>query len=133
MFFLAVKMIPEPFAFAGLLGGTFDEIRRAAHLGGALAEARLAYIGDHERRFRWAEKSVAQGERDGFYYLARCYRDGIGCGKDLERAKENFFVSAELGNVYAMVYAGWLFDKDDSRRFVWLGRAAASNLKSSSS
>jgi TPR repeat protein len=76
--------------------------------------------------FRCAVKSVAQGERVGFYNLGHCYRDGSGCGEDLERAKENFLVAAELGHVHAMVCVGRLVDKDDPRRFVWFGRGAAS-------
>jgi TPR repeat protein len=75
--------------------------------------------------FAWAEKSAAQGERDGFYYLGFCYLDGTGCVEDVERAKENFLVAAELGDVYAMVCFGELLGKDDPQRFVWFGRATA--------
>jgi TPR repeat protein len=78
-----------------------------------------------EQHFRWAEKSAAQEERDSFCHLGYCYRDGIGCEEEAERAKENFLVAAELGHVEAMVCVGRLLDKDDPRRFVWLARAAA--------
>ena len=61
---------------------------------------------DGEDRFRWAVKSAAQGERDGFCYLGYCYRDGFGCEVDVERAKENYLVAAELGHVYAMIRVG---------------------------
>jgi hypothetical protein len=71
------------------------------------------------------EKAAAQGERDGFHYLGRCYRDGFGCEQDMERAKENYFVAAELGHVLAMGGFGAFLDKDDPERFVWFGRAAA--------
>jgi hypothetical protein len=67
----------------------------------------------------------AQGERDGFFCLGYCYQYGTGCEKDLERAKENFLVAGEFGHVFAMVFLGGLFDKDDPQRFFWLGRAAA--------
>jgi hypothetical protein len=73
------------------------------------------------RGLRWAEKSAAhQGERDGVHCLGDCYRVGIGCEQDVERAKENFLVAAE-GN--AMVRVAELFDKDDPQRFVWFGKS----------
>jgi hypothetical protein len=111
--------------FAGLLGGPVEGVSRAADLGDAFAQARMAMETEDEERFLWAEKSAAQGERNGFYWLGRCYRDGSGCEEDVERAKENHLVAAELGDVAAMVCVGRLFDKDDPQRFVWFGRAAA--------
>jgi hypothetical protein len=97
--------------FARVLGGVDDEISRAAELGDALAQAEMAGETEDEERFRWAEKSAAQYERDGFYWLGGCYQHGIGCEKDAERAKENYFVAAELGQVYAMIRAGELLAK----------------------
>jgi hypothetical protein len=99
-------------------------MRRAADLGDAFAQAWIAEETEDEERFQWAEKSATQGERDGFLQLGACYRHGIGCEEDVERAKENFLVAAGLGDVHAMMYVGRLFDKGDSQRFVWLGRAA---------
>ncbi len=103
------------------------EIRRAADLGDAFAQAKMAGQTVGEERFRCAEKSAALGERDGFYYLGYCYLggNGVGCRKDVERAKENFLVAAELEHVYVMVQFGKFFDNDDLQRFVWLGRAAS--------
>jgi TPR repeat protein len=75
--------------------------------------------------FRWAEKSAAQGERDGFYHLGHCDQHGFACADDVERAKENFLLAPELGDVNGMFYLGELFDKHDPQRFVWFGRAAA--------
>jgi hypothetical protein len=46
----------------------------------------------------------------------------------VERAKTNYLAAAELGSVGAMLYLGRLLDKDDSQRFVWLGRAASANV-----
>jgi TPR repeat protein len=106
----------------------FDEIRRAADLGDAFAQAWMAWETVGEESFRWAKKSVAQGERDGFFWLGRCYRDGMGCEQDFERAKKNFLVASELGDIIAMVRVCDLFDKDNPERFVWLGRAAANKV-----
>jgi TPR repeat protein len=52
--------------------------------------------------FRWSEKSAAQGERGGLYWLGYCYRHGFGCEKDREKGKENFLIAAELEDMCAM-------------------------------
>jgi TPR repeat protein len=89
--------------FAGLLGGTFDEIRRSADLGDPFAQACMAGQTGSKESFSWAEKSAAQGEHDGFCHLGYCYRDGIGCERDVERAKENFLVAAEFEDLRATI------------------------------
>jgi TPR repeat protein len=115
-------------SFAGAVVSDFDYIRRPADLGDAFAQAAMAWETAGKECFRWAEKSAAQGERDGFYQLGRCYGDGTACEKDAERAKENFLVAAEFGHFYGMVCLGRLLDEDDPQRFVWFGRAAASEM-----
>jgi hypothetical protein len=70
-------------------------------------------------------KSVAQGERGGLNWLGLFYQYGYRCEKITQRAKENFLVAAELGDVEAMVGVGEFFDKDDPQRFALFGRAAA--------
>jgi TPR repeat protein len=85
--------------FAGWLGWDEDEIRRAADLGDAFAQAWMAWQTDGEVGFRWAEQSAAQGERDGFFWFGHCYRDGTGCEKDEKRAKENFLLSLEMSTL----------------------------------
>jgi hypothetical protein len=124
--FLGCENDPRALCFAGLLVGTFEEIGRAAGLDDAFAQAGMAWRTGDEECLRWAEKSAAQGERDGFYWLGICYRDGIACEEGVERAKEYFLVAAELGHVYAMIQFGKFFAKDDLQRFFWLGTAAAS-------
>jgi hypothetical protein len=103
--FLDSENDPRALSFGGFLGGGCDVKRRAAELGDALAQAVMASAWQTgcKESFRWAEKSVAQGERDGFFWLGHCHRGGIGCEKDAERAKENYLVAAELGHVYSMV------------------------------
>jgi TPR repeat protein len=85
--------------FAGVLERSDIEIRRAADLGDAFAQAKMPGQTRGEERFRWAEKSAAQGERDE---LGHCCRYGQGCEEDLERAKENFLVAAELGRMQCL-------------------------------
>jgi hypothetical protein len=72
--FLGCENDPRALGFAGFLSGlhrasSVDEMRRAAELGDAFAQAWVAWPTIGEERFRWAEKSAAQGERDGFYKL----------------------------------------------------------------
>jgi hypothetical protein len=104
--FLGCENDPRALCFAGRLVNDFDEIRRAADLGDAFAQASMSWHTRDEERFRWEEKSSAQGERDGFYHLGDCYRNGFGCEKDKKRAKENNLEAAELGEVSAMVCLG---------------------------
>jgi hypothetical protein len=78
-------------------------LRRAAVEGSnALAQAYMANRTQGEESFEFARKSAAQRERDGFYHLGLCFRDGIGCDKDVERAKENFATAA--GNVFNLKF-----------------------------
>ncbi len=123
--FLCCENDPRALCLAGVLGGTSDEVRRAADLGDAFAQARMTRLTVDGQRFRWAETSASQGERDGLFHFGYCFQYGIGCKKDLERAKANFLVAAELGHVAAMEDFAEILDKDDLQRFVWLGRAAA--------
>jgi hypothetical protein len=124
--FLGCETDLRALCFAGLLGETPDEIRRPADLGDAFAQALMAEEMIGEDSFRWAEKSAAQGERDGFYNLAQCYQHGIRCKEDAERAKENFCVAAELGHVGAMICVGLLLGEVDPQRSIWFGRATVS-------
>jgi hypothetical protein len=124
--FLSCENDPRALSLAGALVRDFGEIRRAAELGDAFAQAVMAEITEGEESFRWAEECAAQGERNGFCHVGRCYRDGVGCEEDAERAKANFLVAAELWNVDAMVYVGKMFGREDAQRFVWFGRAAVS-------
>jgi len=100
-------------------------LRRSAELGFAFAQAYLAGRTRGEEKFKFAHRAAAQGERDGFYWLARCFCDGEGCEKDLDKAKENFLVASELGDVWAIIELGDLVDESDPQRWRWWGRAAA--------
>jgi hypothetical protein len=60
-----------------------------------------------------------------------CFRDGEGCEKDLDKAKENFLLASELGHVSAMIALGHLLDESDAQRWRWWGQAAALGNSSS--
>jgi hypothetical protein len=121
---------PRALSFAGVLLKDFEEIRQAAELGDAFAQAWMAWRTGGGAQFRWAEKSAAQGERDGFCQLGHCYLGGKGCEQDVERAKENYLTAGELGHVHALVRAGQLFDKDYLQRFICFARAASNGSSS---
>jgi hypothetical protein len=55
---------------------------------------------------------------------ARAFRDGDGCAKDLEKARELYEKSAELGDVVSMNEAGQLHDVDSVQRWRWWSKAA---------
>jgi hypothetical protein len=100
-------------------------LRRSAELGFAFAQALLAFQSQGEERFKFAQLAAAQGERDGFHWLAVCFRDGDGCENNFVKAKESFLRASVLGDVTAMIWLGGLFDESDPRRWLWTGRSAA--------
>jgi hypothetical protein len=103
----------------------FTPLRRSAELGFAFAQAWMAQETEGEEKFKFAQLAAAQGERDGFYELGLCFRDGEGCEEDLDKAKENFLLASKLGFVYAMTELGALLDESDPQRWRWWGRAGA--------
>jgi hypothetical protein len=80
----------------------------------------------HHERFKWAVKAAAQGERGGFFWLGSCYEYGRGgCEKDESKAKENYLVAAQSGEVAAMLNLGLMLDVSNPFRYSWLGKAGA--------
>jgi TPR repeat protein len=106
----------------------FAPMRRAAELGLAFAQAWMAVQSRGAERFRWAKLAAEQGERNGMYWLGFCCRNGEGCEKDLNRAKENFLLASELGDAWAMVRLGELFGDSDPQRWHWMGQAASRGI-----
>jgi hypothetical protein len=103
----------------------------SAKLGFAFAQALLAGQTQGEERLKFAQQAAAQGERDGFFFLGVCFRDGEGCEEDLDKAKENFLLASELGRVSAMIALGHLLGESDAQRWRWWGQAAALGNSSS--
>ncbi len=102
-------------------------LRRAAEMGNAFACSTLCWQiqGENkEEAFRSAQLAASQHERDGFYWLGRCFRDGFGCEKDLNLAKQNFLIAAELGHVVAAAFYGESLNESDPDCWLWRGRAA---------
>ncbi len=102
-------------------------LRRAAEMGIAFASSTLCWQvwGENkEEAFRLAQVAASQHERDGFHMLGRCFRDGFGCEKDLNLAKQNFLIAAELGHVVAAAFYGESLNESDPDCWLWRGRAA---------
>jgi hypothetical protein len=117
---------PSALCFAAVLGGTDEEVRRCADDGHATAQSMMAWRTHGYVRFLWAHKSAAQDERNGYFWLACCYRDGSGCEKDVHLAKENYMIAGQLGRIDAMLEIGHLLERTAPQRFFWFGSAAAS-------
>jgi TPR repeat protein len=122
--FLGCENDPRALCLAAILDDSDHEICRAAVLGGALSQASMAFKTYGDECFRWAGKAAVQGERDGFFWLGCCNRNGQGCVKDVEKAKECFLIAAELGCVNSMIELGLLLEESCPQRFLWLGKAA---------
>ena len=107
--------------------GDWPLLRRAAEMGNAFACSTLFGLGwgqNEEEAFRLAQLAASQHELDGFRELGDCFRHGIGCKNDLNLAKENLLIAAELGHVCAADDYGNLLVESDPACWLWLGRAA---------
>ncbi len=107
--------------------GDLTLLRRASEMGNAFACSTLSvevWVQNKEEAFRFAQLAAAQHERDGFRELGFCFRDGFGCEKDLNLAKQNFLITAELGHVWAASEYGDLLGEFDPFRWFWWSRAA---------
>lgn len=96
-------------------------LRRSAELGYAFAQARLAEWKDGDERAKLANTAVRAGERLGFFVLGTCFRDGEGCERSSMKARENFLVAAELGDIVAMDEVGHLLENSDPRKWFLVG------------
>lgn len=117
------------FCFRAVLADHLNDTRlkRAADMGFAFAEAHVGALDltTDEQNFSFALRASLQGERDGFWRLGECYRDGKGCERDLCKAKENYLIAAKLNSVHAMNGLGYLFDESNPQHWHWRGLAAS--------
>jgi hypothetical protein len=131
---LEEKNLPSSLCLAALLSDPHDTVllRRSAELGHPLAQALIVRVvsNGEEEKFRLANSSASQCERDGFFWLGYCCGHGFGCEKDLDTARECYLIAAQLGLVDAMRCLGLLLDGSDPQRWFWFGRAAVLRLPS---
>jgi hypothetical protein len=93
------------------------DVRRSAELGYAPAQAWVAEQSGGLERVTWAERAVAQGERDGMFCLA------LHCHKN--RSVALIAEAAALGHAFAQCWhAKHNFQSCDWQQCYWLGRAA---------
>ncbi len=120
---------PRCLFFIWRLGGKIHDrdwtrLRRSAELGYAFSQVCLLPKMRGIERFRLAQSAALKGERDAFYWLGFCFRDGDGCERDREAAKQNFLIAAELGHVDSMLSLGAVLGESDPMCWRWWGRAA---------
>ena len=102
-------------------------LSRAAEMGYTFARLELCEQSLHsnnEEAFRLAQLSAVQLERDGFYWLGRCLCSGLGCKTELDSAKQNLLIAAELGHVWAADFVGDFAGESDPSCWLWWSRAA---------
>lgn len=92
-------------------------MKRFAEMGFAFAQAWMSFYTGGLERFTFASRAAAQGERDGFYHLGLCFKSGVGCEQDLEKAKENLLIAAKMNCNRAMENYGLLLDESDPQRW----------------
>jgi hypothetical protein len=104
---------------------TLEELKRAAAMGYAHAQAVLCGHVWAEQRLELAQKAAAAGDRTGLFELARCIHKGGACARDKARATQLYREAAELGHAGAMwAYGKAAFGERDWQRFYWWGRAS---------
>jgi hypothetical protein len=89
-------------------GGTVDEIRRAADLGDAFAQAGMAAHTGDEQRLRGLKNLLLKVNAmvsSSLEFVANMEWDA---SKTCKKARENYLVAAELGDVDAMERFGFL-------------------------
>ncbi len=109
-------------------------IRRSSEMGNAFACSSLGWrvwIENEKETFLKTHYAVSQHERDGFCLFGFCFRDGVGCEKELNLARETFLIAAELGHVWATACYGCLLGKSEPTCWIWLGRAALRGMPDS--
>ncbi len=129
--FLSRQENPLALCFAWLLGGEDRDdlflVRRAAEMGNGLASSsllRASWYMDRNEAFLFAQQAAEKHERDGYAWLAACYRSGDGCEMNLHLAKENYLIAAELGYTWAASSYADCLEVSDPERWMWWGRAA---------
>ncbi len=123
--FLCCENDARALCFASLLtGGDMSLLCRAAGLGCALACASLCPLVEKTERFFFSKQAASHHERNGFFWLGNCFSSGFGCEEDLNLAKKNYLIAAELGHVSAAAAFGDLLDVSDPGHWIWTSRVA---------
>jgi len=101
------ELVKKKFANRDYLG-IGGILRKAAEAGDAWAQAKLAFLHieysvmrDFKTAFAWYEKSAQQGDANGQYGLADCYKNGFGTSEDKAKALYWLKKAAEQGHEIA--------------------------------
>ena len=83
------------------------------HLGEYYFDGEMGLRQDKVEGLKWYHRAVEAGSGDAAFALGRCYKDGDGVEKDMEKAMEYFQKSAELDFVLAFAVIGHLLISKD--------------------
>ena len=79
-----------------------DERLQAAEQGDAVAQAFIGILhygdGNFEESVKWLRRAAAQNNANAQFFLASCYRDGLGVPVDLDKARELYQLAADRGS-----------------------------------
>ena len=122
------------------LKGSFKSYLRAANLGDAKAQVKVAYMlylgkgvtKDYDEAVRWCRLAVEQNYSSAQYLLGRMYFLGTGVEKDYQKALDLFHMAANQGSSKAQEKLGDIYLKgrpeivsqDYVRAFDWYKKAA---------
>ena len=112
--------------YAGLVNEWNEAlVRRAAEMGHPYAQGQMSKLSFGEERLEWAQRAARNRDRDGLWRLGWCFQKGIGVTEDRIKAVTAYKESANLGSKMGMrCYAMIAFEKNDSQRYLWLGKSA---------
>ena len=91
-----------------------------------LVQRCVAKFGLKKKRklFGWLKLLLWSTNVTAFFLLGVAFDGGLGCEKDLNLAKENYLIAAELGHGFAADFYGRLLDESDPVHWIWFARAA---------
>ena len=112
------------------IGDPFDKyfIEQSGMLGHSFGQVCLSMLcsinKQFDLKFKYAQASALQGDRDGMFLLGNCYYRGYGCVIDESKALDLFYMSAKLGNNLAMLALGRMLKQvDHASGSYWIGKA----------
>ncbi len=100
---------------------------RAVDSNDAFASATLCsdvLTGNKKKAFNLAQRCALAKERDGFFHFGYCLHFGFDCEVDLDGAKFNYLIAAELGHIAAAEAYTRFLDDFDVLRWFWSHRIA---------
>ncbi len=121
-----------------------EELKAKAEKGDAKAQCELGmsynmevFMGynssttNYVESVKWYRMAAEQGDAEGEYWLAGCYKDGKGLPKDCSEAEKWYLKAAEQGHAHAQTSLGYMYRAGEcvprsyAESTKWFRRAAA--------